>query len=965
MTSLLAHLALVSPAHAIPGGLPECSDGETLKQVTRGVWVPSYVSNAERGDVVVTAGGTEIPQRMLSTLGQTYNHALLVSRPDNGAGHTTFTHDTAIAIGSEATFVGVIWAPTLTRTLPGNAIGDTADTLLGGSYLGCNNQFGMQYCYQNGARPVNLWRGSTLLVRPDPTVIGTQNLADIAEAHPAASLPYSVAAYTFYLDALNGTGVELLNGPGTMCSGFVADALNTALANAGSTVNVAPRLYTQPLRVAAANALFAKIREVAPAWTAHQVAACFAFGGPCLGSPLDQLALTAPGTGLSISPDDLLNSSTPTNRWRGTMTQATFGGGYGYDVFDHYECCSDETGVCRIPTVDPPVPLDPGYLGEELEDFGDDPPPGHTTATVRAIRERSAWVDFAASAPGTWDESDEELCWVSSVGRLCTSLAGLEILPEAVEWEPTDAMLDPENVRALEENPELAREERPPGTVHVVGSTADGAPQDDLDLIRDLVIEGGDTVCRGQAFVASVDLAPDAARADVQIDGIPGEAVAVRFDIATPSTLTAVVRVGDVQQAFSRTVDVVDCGPQAKLESTWSTGEDSTVSFDLELPEPPVKGTRFLWSFGDGSTAETKAPTVEHSYRLRPQRSERSGFLVSVTTEGSETPVVTSVTFANPARSVLQRTGTTELPVEHARKPGWGPNGLELSMQVRTLDTAARLESVRLRGIPCDPTLEPSSYGYSYAEVASGPVEVEADRVATLDLTLPVAWTEHAICRWHTTITGRTNGRALTATALFETGALDGSDSTLDRAKARQALIDLVTRAGGGPVRDVAAASTDLADVANLTFVDTFGTVGPKLPTAATVQALLEPAVDALVEGGCLLESHVETSLSGAYGPGFFAGEDDDGALSNGLVDPKARVLGGELSSGTAFGAPDLYSVLNVQGQLYAEREDGGFVVGRWKRVRGTRGTFYAVSGTCPGDGNARDALRSWFPGIE
>ena len=125
MTSLLAHLALVSPAYAGPNGLPQCEPGEVLKLVERGNWVPAYIFDAQRGDVVLTAGGGEIPQKMLSTLEQVYNHALLLSEPDDGAGNATFTHDTAIGIGAESTLVGVVFPGVLRRTLPGNAIGGT------------------------------------------------------------------------------------------------------------------------------------------------------------------------------------------------------------------------------------------------------------------------------------------------------------------------------------------------------------------------------------------------------------------------------------------------------------------------------------------------------------------------------------------------------------------------------------------------------------------------------------------------------------------------------------------------------------------------------------------------------------------------------------------------------------------------------------------------------------------------
>jgi hypothetical protein len=947
----LSLLALLPSATAAPTGYPECRTGEYVKVVHDTVHVPTRIDNAARGDVVLTAGGTEIPQRILSTLNQNYNHALLLRDVDDG-GHTTFTHDTAIAIGTKTTFLGVVNGSLLNRTPPGNAIGDTADRLLNGRWRRCNDDHSLAFCFAQGARPVNLWRGSTLLLRPNPAVIGSVDLTTRAETRAAASLPYSVGAYSLYQDALDGTGVEAGNGPGTMCSGFVADALNTALDLQGSTATMPTRLYTEPARIAAANALYNAVRANAPTWTSSQVTACFAFGGDCNPSSLDWLARVAPGTGTSISPDDLLRPLSNGTPWIASSRSAQFAGGYDVNRFSHYECCSSTTGQCYRPETGAAVPLDLPY--EQLS-AGDGPfPPGLDAEEIDRRTTRDAWVGYVAAADGDWAETDEELCWVTDVGRLCTSLTALEADPDAgIPDLREDAMEAPENVEALAQDPTLAQPEDPPGTVRVVGATASGEPRDDIDLVRDVTVGGEGAWCAGEARVATADLSDDGAAAEVRIDGIPGDQVAVRPDVPGSFAVTVHVDAGGVSQVLSRTFAVEDCGPVERIQVRSEDDADGALTFTREGAFPDEM---LVWDFGDGTSIESRGPSVRHSYALRPQEDAGSSFVVTVRSrdDGEDPGAVTSVYFANPAVTVRDLDGRLELPTVAVGRPGWSADGLSVALDVRALAEEVVFDTVTVASVPCDPTTENPTSTFGMAEVADRTI-ARAGRITSFALTVPVD-ASSPVCDWRVTLSGTGGDLPASATAMIPVAPAHTEPVLRETAMAAlRARVDAAVR--GPTVDDVGPV---LADEVGDAYRRRFGD-HPRLPDADQVVDLLDGVTGYLVDRGCQLAPIAEQAVSGVYGPDLLEGRDRDGALQDGVLDRVTRSFGATLSAGERVGAPVATSGYSRNGRLGALRDDGGFFLGRLQRTRGTRGVFVGVTGTCVPGADTAAIVDGWI----
>ncbi len=838
---MLLALALSTSTLAAPNGYPTCPDGQSVKLVQDTVAVPAYLDNAERGDVVLTSGGDYIPRRILQTLGQTYNHALIVSQPDNGDGATTFVHDTAIPLGKKSTVVGLVNPGLLSRTPTGNTIGDTLDTLLGGYWRTCNDDHDMAYCFAQGARPISIWRGNTVLLKQKPQVFGSVNVADAAEAWPAYSLPYAVSAYTLYEDALTASGVEANNGPGTMCSGFVLEALNDALALAGHPHSLSPVFYSQPQRVAAANALFNKLRsDGAPVWTADQVVACFAWGGDCAPTSIDAFAKITPGTGLTISPDDVQYSWSLQTPWYRGIYQAHFAGGYSYDRFSHYECCDDVTGQCV--RVDDPVPATPVRSGYALLDGPDAPPPGVEPTTVAVSDTRSDWVAYAAGSPGELVETESEACWVADndAGRLCVSLVGLESEPERLKVSFKE---ERKAIRKMaKEDPTLLDGEPPVGVGVRSAATADGEPME-TGRIADLVLDLPDgPVCRGDSFVAQALVEGDAT---VQIDGHPGTQAAVTATHTGVQTVTALALFEDgSSESLTVGFEVDRCRDvetePLRIRTVLSKTRDATVRFvvrpdrdgastDEESETAVLAGasdidastSTYAWDFGDGTVLETDDEKVRHSYAFRDQSEASSGFVVRVVEtrpDGTTRNAVTNVSFANPSYSTVHSPVDPhwEMPVEHPRRPRWGLDGLGLPLTVHNLDPVhpVQFETATLEASLCleveKGRAERVVTEYGLAEIASR-TGLEPGETADIDLQIPMEWTSDRVCGWTVHLRGVAGDLPASATAVFDVDARDGTLQRVTREKAIRALQRRIERAepveAGDSVESESAAS--------------------------------------------------------------------------------------------------------------------------------------------------------------
>ena len=496
LTASLLALALPTSARADITGANACKQGEQVVTHYNEVYVPAYLSNAQRGDILLTSGGGGVPREIFQALHKDYNHTMLISMADDGSGNTLLTHNTAISPGVHSleynvsssfpsNTVDAQWKPAhLRRMIPGNVVADTATTLVRGEQLDClsgastdaaGNTSPNTFADCLDARPINLWSGNNVLLRPKAPYLGQTDIITQAESIPEGTYLYAFGAYSDHLAAYNATGAEAPYGTGSMCSGFVTEAVNDALRlNGYSNLTVPPVFYSETERFSAALALHTRLYsdlmdEFAPIvgdWRiqlltfvfnvnidvpaiakgmANQIVNCFASGGACddvtdwttVDPKTFKDTTPAPpqggyypvqpntlGTGFSLSGDDLhevITSSTATPKWAATRSTQLLGH-YYYDRFAYLECCQvdpftgEPTGSCYRPN-----------LGSAA-----------ATATL-ANKVRSDLLGGSGSgAPpsGTFVETDDEYCYTTDTGSICTALP-----PKATT--PKDPVKDP------------------------------------------------------------------------------------------------------------------------------------------------------------------------------------------------------------------------------------------------------------------------------------------------------------------------------------------------------------------------------------------------------------------------------------------------------------------------------------------------------------------------------------------
>lgn len=134
-------------------------------------------------------------------------------------------------------------------------------------------------------------------------------------------------------------------------------------------------------------------------------------------------------------------------------------------------------------------------------------------------------------------------------------------------------------------------------------------------------------------------------------------------------------------------------------------------------------------------------------------------------------------------------------------------------------------------------------------------------------------------------------------------------------------------------------------------------------PDAIDVEASLTNLMDALTDGGCLVDPLVPDGVGGAYGGNTITGSSRLGTVSSGALDRSERSFTVTLANGLTYGGDGFFGSYNPEGQVVALASDGSFLAGRWTRLRGIRGAYHTLVGTCDGASDATTVLDNWFVG--
>jgi hypothetical protein len=227
-------------------------------------------------------------------------------------------------------------------------------------------------------------------------------------------------------------------------------------------------------------------------------------------------------------------------------------------------------------------------------------------------------------------------------------------------------------------------------------ATASAAPPDPPPIIDEILVEKPE-VCAGEENLITV-------RAHTRngsdeflhyvIDGQMGQSLPVRLwrdqnGVQGQHSITVFGRGGSMITAPLPQYEVKDCRPkyivgiQARLmPNTW--GEFSLLASmvgvqraptdaDRQRDAPPMppgakpfKAVSYTWNFGDGETATTLAPDVEHSYEGRAQQTLYSYFVVSVEVRGAKGERESgrmALALMNPSFETLKEKGVVTLMV--------------------------------------------------------------------------------------------------------------------------------------------------------------------------------------------------------------------------------------------------------------------------------------------------------------
>ena len=287
------------------------------------------------------------------------------------------------------------------------------------------------------------------------------------------------------------------------------------------------------------------------------------------------------------------------------------------------------------------------------------------------------------------------LCALASVVVLVFVMTGTATSRRPSRHPPHD----PLDSLALVEARTAADPGAPPKPSPGPGQTA-GKPAGDPPPVIDSISVEKPSVCNGEENLVTVR-AHTTNRTDANlhyvIDGQPGQSVPVtlwRSDDGPGKHVISVFGRGNVMTTVPMPeYEVRDCVLPRVAVVTKGVRANTWAEYDfhVSIATPrtwnrskagswkPFEPASYLWSFGDGESVATTAPTAQHSYEGRAQDTYYSYFLVSVEVHGKDGDVVegrTSLALVNPAFEALQAKGVVALFISlQPRFPEVGPDG--------------------------------------------------------------------------------------------------------------------------------------------------------------------------------------------------------------------------------------------------------------------------------------------------
>ncbi|HXJ66526.1 MAG TPA: hypothetical protein VNN79_22430, partial [Actinomycetota bacterium] len=319
-------------------------------------------------------------------------------------------------------------------------------------------------------------------------------------------------------------------------------------------------------------------------------------------------------------------------------------------------------------------------------------------------------------------------------------------------------------------------------------------------LITDVTVNKT-TVCENEPVVVQVrtqSLSGSATdqQPQVTINGQPGAKRNLQFLGTGDRTVFVAAFQGGVAERRKITIHIVSCAQALPRVVVAPTLRPYEVELTVTNADAFTgTGLHYVWTFGDGQTADTQFPSVVHSYE--GALDARRGFLefeatVTVKRTGvSDAAVKKTVAIPNLYAQMASR-GFVRPPITNSDRLARVDKALQGQVSIRNVETAAiQLTAKQIERHFCDPDLNPT-----LDPATTIAVSVAAGQTFTEQVRLEAAQFGSNVCGVSVHYTGRTaDNLVVRASAHFETPARSLFETPVTSAELKT-LLNQVTSGG-------------------------------------------------------------------------------------------------------------------------------------------------------------------------
>jgi len=281
------------------------------------------------------------------------------------------------------------------------------------------------------------------------------------------------------------------------------------------------------------------------------------------------------------------------------------------------------------------------------------------------------------------------------------------------------------------------------------------------------------SVCVGEPLTVTVATRSGVSPVTTSIDMQVGDHRTIQYRGAPGHRLITVIVSGPNGTLEERTIEVTvkDCGAQfvsAIVDVTANQYDVNTANFRV-VNATDIKGTnvRYNWSFGDGTSAQTAFPYVEHSYDAKVGPDEEYDIFdatLRVTRDGQPDIVVTKTVTLWNFYAFAKKKGVIEPRIDGARRTTVAGDKLKADVTVQNREaTSVTFTQQVLERHFCDPARGPEKLPATAISLS-----VPAKGTATTTVQVNRSDFGKDVCQLGVVLSGQAAGKVLLAKRYFE-----------------------------------------------------------------------------------------------------------------------------------------------------------------------------------------------------